>query len=142
MIVLLDWDDTLVEDNSSQLKPEALASVRALHAAGHTLVLFSHNPAAWRLAGQLELHKYLTHNASGRHDELKRWNLELALAQTAKPVSDLILFDDNRCICAAFRALGVRTCHVRRAGLHLLHAIRRGLLPWHEVFGYSLGHLC
>jgi predicted HAD superfamily phosphohydrolase YqeG len=142
MIVLLDLDDTLVEHDTAILKPEAMASVQAMHEQGHVLVLFSHNSRAWQLATRAGLAPYLAHNVSGARDHTKQWNLDQAVERTQRPKSDMILFDDDEDIIEKFRERGVRTCQVRRVGLHLMHVIRRGLLTCHEVFGYSLGHLC
>jgi hydroxymethylpyrimidine pyrophosphatase-like HAD family hydrolase len=141
-VVLLDLDDTLIEYDAPKLKPEAMAAVQALHEAGHTLVLFSHNSSAWRLASRVGLGPYFAHNCSGARDHWKQWNLTRAQELTGTDKSDMILFDDDPEICAVFRKTEVRVCEVGRAGLTLMHVIRRGLLPWHPVFGYGLGHLC
>jgi len=142
MIVLLDLDDTLTDYDRARLKPGAMEAVVAMHEAGHTLVLFSHNSRAWHLAQCVGLGPYIAHNCSGVHDHTKRWNLERACEITGAAPADMILFDDSSEICGAMRARGVRTCQVNAAGLHIMHVIRRWLLPWHEVFGYGLGHLC
>ena len=142
MIVLLDLDDTLIDYDTTRIKSGAMLAIRELYDSGHILVLFSHNSRAWELALCSGLGPYLKYNCSGAYDYTKLWNLERACELTGADKKDMILFDDDFQICNAIKSYGVRTCQVGcKIGLNILNIIYEDLLPWHEIFGYSLSHI-
>jgi hypothetical protein len=141
MLVLLDLDDTLIEYDTPKLKADALAAVQAMHEAGHTLVLFSHNSRAVALAESVGLMQYITLTACGAYDHSKKYNLDLIRTQTGASDDQFSLFDDDSTVVQSFRTWNIRVYHIGGRGLHLGCVIAMELLPWHEVFGYGLGHL-
>jgi hypothetical protein len=142
MIVLLDLDDTLVDYDTTRLKPGALTAVQAMHEAGHTLVLFSHNSRAVSLAERAGLMQYITFKACGAYDHCKKHNLNMIREKTGASDDQFVLFDDDSTVVQAFHSWNIRVFHIGASGLHMGCVIAMDLLPRHEVFGYGLGHLC
>jgi len=136
MIVLIDLDHTL--KRSKRLYPDAVLVLQSLREAGHTLVLFSHNKRAERKAKRYGIHHWFDHIVAGCKDMCKEWNWqEVQELYQLVPASNTILFDDSPIHVAAHRARGGNAIRVKK-GLQFHHITH--LLPWDEVFGYSLSH--
>jgi beta-phosphoglucomutase-like phosphatase (HAD superfamily) len=133
LTILLDWDDTLAFNNTAVLLPGAYAAVEALHAAGHRLVLFSHNREAARFAQRSGINRFLSQVVHCTHSE----KLDFRRLDPPPVLEDLLLFEDTPAIVHAFHAQGLHARRVRKRGLTFDHLVRARLLPPDVVYNRS-----